>query len=56
MKTRYEVSLKLEKIMRELESLADNLDLETEDENCDVYYDLKDIVNFIAEKQKKIEG
>lgn len=56
MKTRYEVSLKLEKMMKDLESLADNLNLETEDENCDVYMGLKDIVNFIAEKQKKIEG
>lgn len=56
MKTRYEVSLKLEEIMKDLESVADNLNLGNDDENCDVYFDLKDIVNFICEKQKKIEG
>lgn len=56
MKTRNEVSLKLEEMMRELEKMADNLDLGYEDENCDVYYDLMDIRNYILEKQNKIEG
>ena len=56
MKTRYEVSLKLEEIMKELEKLSEDLNLDNEDENCDVHLDLMDIRNYILEKQKKIEG
>lgn len=56
LKSREKVNDYLEIIKDQISIIGDNLLLDDEDENCDIYLHLKDIVNYISDKQDEIKG